>query len=355
MRVSLPSVTYQDGTSMAAAAEQLSERIEALPGVVWAQPWGPGRPGRVFNFQSSVPEGMEVDRLSDSPISRRHQVGPGTLEDMGIPLLRGRAIAETDRADSPPVVVISESMANEFWPGEDPIGKRYHAFTAPGTPIPPEFNWTVVGVAADVKHGGRVPPPPGTLSTANDSYYAIAQRPERAFTLLVRTLNEPEIGPIREVIRAFDPNIPIFQVATVAENFAQEEGSVRFAAQLMGGFGLAALLLAALGVSGVITFTVTQRTREIGLRLALGAQSGDTVNGFLLYGLKLAGAGAVVGSFTAVAAVRGFQAVIPNVLDMDFVAVLIAAGSLVLVAVVSSLIPAMRATRIEPVVALKGE
>jgi putative ABC transport system permease protein len=141
----------------------------------------------------------------------------------------------------------------------------------------------------------------------------------------------------------------------VAENFEQEEGSVRFAAQLMGGFGLAALLLAALGVYGVIAFTVTQRTGEIGLRVALGAKPGHTRNQFLVYGLKLAGGGVIVGSLTAFAAVRALQAVVPNVPDMDAVAVSIAASALVLVAALSCLIPAVRATRIAPVTALKGD
>ena len=354
MRLNLPAASYTDGASMAAAAEQLTERIEALPGVEWSQPWGPNRPGLTFSFQSSVPDGMVVDRLSDSPLSRRHQVGPGTLEDMGIPLLRGRGIEAADRAGTAPVVVVSESMANELWPGEDPLGKQYHAFQPPGAPIPSQLNWTVVGVVADANHGGRVPPPQ-TITTSNDAYYPIAQRPERAFTMLVKTTNAPELGPIREAVRAFDPNIPIFQVATVAENFEQEEGTARFAAQLMGGFGLAALLLAALGVYGVIAFTVTQKTREIGLRAALGAEPGNTRNHFLVYGMKLAGGGVVLGTVTAFGAARGLQSILPNVPEMDAVALAIAAGSLVVVAALACLIPAYRATRIAPVVALEGE
>ena len=123
----------------------------------------------------------------------------------------------------------------------------------------------------------------------------------------------------------------------------------------MGGFGLAALLLAALGVYGVIAFTVAQRTSEIGLRAALGAESGDTLNHFLVYSLKLAGGGVVLGALTAFGAAKGLQSVVPNVPDMDGIAVAIAAGSLVLVALLSCLIPAFRATRIDPVVALKGE
>ena len=140
--------------------------------------------------------------------------------------LRGRGIETTDRAGTTPIAVISESMANELWPGEDPLGMQYHGFMPPGAPIPPEVTWTVVGVVADANHGGRVPPPQA-ITTSNDAYYPMAQRPERAFTMLVKTTSAPELGPIREAVRAFDPNIHIFQVATVAENIEQEDGSAR--------------------------------------------------------------------------------------------------------------------------------
>jgi putative ABC transport system permease protein len=354
MRMNLPAGTYGDDASMARAVERITERIEALPGVDWSQPWGPGRPGLGFNFQSSVPDGMVVERLSDSPLARRHHVGPGTLEDMGISLLRGRGILASDRADTQPVVVVGGAMAAELWPGEDAIGKRFHAFVPPGAPIPAGGSWTVVGVVADANHGGRVPFP-GGISTLNDAYYPMAQRPERAFTMLVKSAGPPDVGPIRQAVREFDPNIPIFQVATVAENFAQEEGGARFAAQLMGGFGLAALLLAALGVFGVVAFSVTQRTREIGVRAALGAEPRRMLNQFVVHGLKLAAGGVTLGAITAFGATRGIQAVLPNVPSMDGIAVSIAAGLLVLVAALSCLIPAIRATRIDPVVALKGD
>ena len=175
-RVNLPPSRYADDASMTAAAEQLAERIEALPGVSFAQPWGPGRPGLVFNFQTSIPDGMAVEQISDAPLARRHHVLPGGIEDMGLRLLRGRTIQETDVAEAPQVAVISESMANELWPGQDAIGKRYHNFQPPGTPIPEDRHWTVVGVVSDANHGGRVPLP-GSITTSNDSYFPLAQRP----------------------------------------------------------------------------------------------------------------------------------------------------------------------------------
>ena len=354
VRINLPSSAYPDGAAMTAAARQLSERVAALPDVEWAQPWGPGRPGLVFNFQTSIPEGTIVEQISESPLSRRHHVAPGGLEDMGLTLLRGRTISEADVAEVPPVAVVSESMAHELWPGEDPIGKRYHNFQPQGVDIPADRLWTVVGVVSDARHGGRVPAP-GTISTQNDSYFAFAQRPERAFTLLVKTIGTPDLAPVREAIREFNATIPVFQVATMRENFAQEEGTSRFAAQLMAGFGLAALLLAALGVYGVLSFTVAQRTREIGLRTALGARAADTLGHFVGYGLRLAGTGVILGSLGAYGASAGLQAIVPNVPNMDFTALAIASAALVAVALVACLLPAVRATRIAPVVALKSD
>lgn len=354
MQLNLPAGTYGDEASMARGTEELTARIAALPGVDWAQPWGPGRPGQVFNFLTSIPYGTAIDQISDAPLSRRHGIGPGALEDLGISLLRGRTITEDDRAGSERVAVISESMADGLWPGEDPIGKRWHNFQPSGAPIPGNRSWTVVGVVSDAKHGGRVTLP-GAIVTTYDSYFPIFQWPERAFTMLVRTIGEPDITPVREAIRTFDPNIPIFQVATMEENFRQEEGTSRFAAQLMGGFGLAALLLAALGVYGVISFSVSQRTHEIGLRAALGADPGKTLRHFVIWGLKLAGAGVMLGSAAAFSATRGLQAVLLNVPEMDVLAVGVASASLVLVALLACLLPAARATRIPPVVALKGE
>jgi len=354
MRLSLPSVTYHSDESMTSAAAQIAERIEALAGVVWARAWGPARPGFDLSIQTSVPDEMVIDQISDAPLARRHSVPPGVIEKMGISVVRGRTISATDDADAPFVAVISESMAAELWPGQDPIGKRYHNFQPPGLESPANRHWTVIGVVSDAQHGGRVPTP-GVIVTRNDSYFPFAQRPERAFTMLVKTASPMEFGLIRDAIRTFDPTIPIFQVASMTELFAQEEGTSKFAAQLMAVFGMAALLLAALGVYGVLSFTVARRVSEIGLRAALGAEPGSTLMHFLRYGFKLAATGVVLGTITAYAAARGLQTLVPNAPHMDVPAVAIAAGTLVVVAITSCLIPARRATRIAPVVALRGE
>lgn len=354
LRVNLPPATYIDQAGMARAAAELSERLSSVPGAEWAHAWGPGRPGQSFNFQTSIPEGMVVDQIMDSPLARRHQIGAGGLEDMGISLLRGRTFTDSDRLGTPGVAIISESMAQELWPGEDAVGKQYHNFQPPGQPIPTDRMWTVVGVVADARHGGRVSQP-GAITTPNDSYFPIAQRPERSFTLLVKFNSAPDVAPVREAIRSYDSNIPITQVATMAENFAVEEGTSRFAAQLMAAFGLGALLLAALGVYGVIAFTVSQRTREIGLRAALGADSRAMLHSVMRRGLVLALAGVTIGVLVATAAIRGLQAVVPNVPGMDAPALAIASTALVLMAVVACLVPAARATRVSPVVALKGD
>lgn len=353
VNLNLPASTYPNGTSLAAAAADLAERIAGLPDVLWAEPWGPGRPGLSLFLQTSIPDGMPVGSINEAPLARRHAIGPGAMEGMGISLVRGRTFTRADDSRSPPVAVISESMAEALWPGEDPIGRQYHGFQPSGSPIPANRHWTVIGVVRDARHGGRAPLP-GTLVTSNDSYFAFAQQPERAFTMLVKTRNEPDVDPIRDVITKFDPNIAIVQATTMAENLRQEEAPSRFAAQLMGGFGLVALFLAALGVYGVTSFSVLQREQEIGLRAALGARPGNTLGQFMRYSLTLAASGVVVGAATAYGANRALQAVVPTVPDMDGPAVALAAVVLILVAMLSCLVPALRATRIPPVMALRG-
>jgi ABC-type antimicrobial peptide transport system permease subunit len=210
----------------------------------------------------------------------------------------------------------------------------------------------VVGIAADAQHQGRLPVT-GTFATPNDAYFPITQRPERSFALLVRTRGEPEIGPVREAVRQFDPDVPVFAVATMHELFALEEAPARFAAILMAVFGGSALLLAGLGVYGVISFTVSQRTREIGLRTALGADRSRTLLDVLSRGMRIAGVGVALGALLGFAA-RGrlvaFSTLIP---EPDGLSLFASGGALLLIAVAACLVPALRATRVAPNVALR--
>ena len=351
--VALSPTRYPGLPDMSRAIRDMTDRLNEVPGIDWAHPWGPGRPGQSGFFQTTIPDGMVVEDISGAPLARRHQIAPGTLEDFGIEILAGRDFDANDQADAPLVAIVNQQMADDRWPGEDPIGKRIHAFVPPGTPIDPTRSWTVIGVAADARHGGRIQPT-NQLSVPFDIYYPMSQRPERQFRLMIHgAAGLPTPAPIREAIAAFDPDIPVFAELALDEAIAQEESPARFAALLMALFGIAALLLAALGVYGVLAFAVSERRREIGLRAALGAESSRTLTHFVMRGVRLAGAGVVVGGVVAVGLGRVARSTVASLPAMDLRILLAACVLLTTVSVLACLIPAFRATRVSPNVALK--
>lgn len=353
-RVTLAPARYPDLPALARGIEQLTDAVEALPGVEWATPWGPGRPGQSGFFQSSVPDGMEVTAISDAPIARRQHVGPGTLASFGIEVVAGRDIAPEDQQDTERVAVVSESMAAELWPGQSALGQVFRGFTPAGQPHDPSRTWVVVGVAADAQHSGRLPPA-GQVATTNDAYFPIAQRPERSFGMFVRLRPDSEFADVREAIAGFDPDIPVFAVSTLDELFALEEAPVRFSAVLMAFFGLSALALAGLGVYGVIAFSVARQTREIGLRTALGASRERTVLRYLGQGVRLGVFGVGAGAIVTVPISRAVEGLGAVPLEVDPTSIGVVALVLVTIAATACAVPALRASRIHPTVALREE
>ena len=352
LQVQIPETRYPDPEDVVRVTEALSASLAALPGVEWAESWGPGRPGNVNSIQSTVPLGRFVEKMTDAPLARRHAVGPGALRRMQIALLKGRDFEPSDLDDAPRVVILSASMAEELWPGEDPLGKQARRFMPPGADVSTEPTWTVVGVVADARHGGRVPVP-GALSISGDIYFPTAQRPERAPSFLVRTAGEPDIESMRHAVRTVDPTIPTFNVSTMEDQFLTQEGTVRFAAFLMAIFGGAALFLSGLGVYGVVAFMVSQRTREIGLRAALGASRGATLGFVLRHAVALTFVGVAAGAGATLALARSVGSVVSGVPAMDSTSLVLAALALFGVAFLASAAPALRATRIAPTIALR--
>ncbi|MEM7417158.1 MAG: ABC transporter permease [Gemmatimonadota bacterium] len=353
-RVTLAPARYPDLPSLARGIEQITAAVEAVPGVEWATPWGPGRPGQSGFFQSSIPDGMDVTAISDAPIARRQHVGAGTLASFGIDVVAGRDIAPEDQQDTERVAVVSEAMAAELWPGQSALGQVFRGFTPVGQPHDPSRTWVVVGVAADAQHSGRLSPA-GQVTTANDAYFPIAQRPERSFGMLVRMRPDSDFVEVREAIATFDPDVPVFAVSTLGELFALEEAPVRFSAVLMAFFGLSALALAGLGVYGVIAFSVSRQTREIGLRTALGASRGRTVLRYLGQGVRLGVLGVGAGTLLTVPIARAVEDLGAVPLELDSASIGIVALVLVAIATTACVVPALRASRIQPTVALREE
>ncbi len=280
----------------------------------------------------------------------RHTVSPGALRDLGISMRSGREFSEHDNVAAPPVVIVSETLASTLWPGEDAIGKRmrWRADVA-GSPL-----LTVIGVAADSKHRGRIN---DLLFPARDLYVPHAQRAERMIVAVVRATGDPAavVPSIRAAVRRLDPDLPLFNVSTMADHMAEEEAETRFAAVLMTAYGAAALLLAAIGIYGVLSYHVTLRAREMAVRLALGATRPAVVRLVIADGMRPAVAGVAIGLAAALAVTRYIESLLFGVDPRNPATFVLVAAVLSTVALLATLLPARRATRVEPIEALRAE
>jgi putative ABC transport system permease protein len=285
---------------------------------------------------------------SDSEIRMfRHRVTPGFFATLGIPLLKGRDFTADDHAQAPGVVIISEALARRCWPGEDALGKRLREEGASNPWV------SVVGVAADVKYRGL----PNNPNADPDVYFPLLQRPNNNLSLAVRTAAEPAnlTATIRQELQKLDPNLPVYNVMTMAQQVARQTTQARFSAWLLGIFGALALALAAVGIYGVMSYLVTQHTREIGIRMALGAQARDVLKLVVGQGLALTLIGVGVGLIGALALTRLMKTLLFGVSATDPLTFAVIALLLVGIALLACWIPARRATKVDPVIALQCE
>jgi putative ABC transport system permease protein len=279
---------------------------------------------------------------------------------MGTPLLRGRFFTESDRHGSQLVLIVNHKLAQHFWPGEDPIGKRLHIGT-PGLQTP----WlTVVGEVADVKLTAPDEP-------SKEQYYSPVDQGEEdagvlasptdlngnSGNIVLRSSLPPEQmeNAMRSTVRAIDPLLPLTQVQTMERAVSLSEAPRRFNTVLIGGFAFAAVLLAVLGIYSVIAFTVASRVREMAIRMALGSQRSAIVRLVLQSGAKLAIIGCALGLGGAVAASKLLRSLLFGVSPFDPLVLSAAAVGVLLLAVGASALPALRAASIDPIEALRGE
>jgi len=269
------------------------------------------------------------------------------METMGIPLGRGRLLNEPDVAGSPQAVLISESLAKREFHGQDPIGKRVHIG-------PTDRPWyTVVGVVGDVRQASLAESDPDAVYiTASQSWFA-----DEAMSLVVSTRGDAAaLAPdIRKAIWSVDKDQPIVRVATMDDLLAASAAERRFALVLFEVFGVVALMLAAAGIYGVLSSSVTERTREIGIRSALGASRRSILESVVRQGMMLTGLGVVIGLIGAVAASHTLITLLFGVSQLDPITYLAVIALLLAAAVLSSYIPARRATKVDPIVALRYE
>ena len=266
---------------------------------------------------------------------------------MGIPILRGRAVGPDDVIGKPFVVVIDEGLAKKFFPDRDPIGQQLNFLGDQ-----PRAQYTIVGIVPTVRHGEV-----GIAPVIPQLYCSEAQNSDLQVTLLVKTQGEPAalLPSVRSAIRSLDPQLPTFAVRTMDEAVSASLGRQRLAATLVGGFSLLALFLAALGLYGVLAYSVTQRTREIGIRIALGSPRGNIFRLVLRQAMIMVGIGIVVGLTLAIGCGPLFRHFVYGVAPHDPLTIFGAAVVLTGIALLACWIPARRAIGVDPMVALRHE
>jgi putative ABC transport system permease protein len=278
-------------------------------------------------------------------------VTPDYLAAIGIPLTRGRHFSPADGPEAPDVAIVNQTLARTFWPNQDPIGRRLQLLG------PPEDVWlTVTGVAGDVKES-LDPRFPLQLDPRPTIYRPASQEPVTGMTMIVRTAPDPLTlaAAVRREVGALDPTIPVLALQSVRQGLMQSMETPRFTAMLLMAFAVLALLLAAVGVYGVIAYSVNQRTQEIGVRMALGAAPANILRAIVSEGLTLALLGVVFGIAGAFAAVRLIAHQLYGIGTTDAVTFTVVGSGLLIVTVVASYVPARRAASVDPLIALRYE
>ena len=346
--LSLPSAKYAENQQVVNFYDQLLARVAEQPGVSSAAlttslPLTGG--GDILAF--SV-EGRPVARTDRTPDAEARVVNPDYFRTMEIPLRRGRVLTDQDAPDAPDAVVINEALARKYFAEEDPVGKRITF----GDPQAANVEWfNIVGVVGDVRQSTLQAEPYPQV------YSAYRQTPRRALTIVLRTAGEPTAmaNTLRQQVWSLDRQQPLHNVRTVAQVLAQSIARPRFNTLLITILAGVALVLAAVGIYGVISYSVTQRTHEIGVRMALGASSSNVLRLVVGQGMLLAGMGLAVGVLGAFAVTRIMGTLLYGVSANDpftYIALVLLLG---VIALIASYIPARRAMRVDPVVALRNE
>ncbi|MEO6723823.1 MAG: ABC transporter permease [Blastocatellia bacterium] len=340
----VPRNKYPEPKQQQQFHEQVVARIQSLPGVesaalVMSVPHGAGIGvvGFVLPDRATPSEGQE-------PRAQVNRTDANYFRTMRIPLLKGRVFAAQDQPDSPPSIVINQTMARRFWPNEDPIGKQVHLLN-------PDLNASVIGVVGDIKHFSL------DESELPQLYLAYSQRPDIFASLVVRTSGDAMSfsNAVRGAIWSVDQDQPVWKVRTMEWLLDRSLGGQRFMMQLLGIFSVLALLLAGVGIYGLMAYAVSQRTNELGIRMALGAQAGDVLRMVIGQGMKLTLIGVAIGLIAAIGLTRLMSNMLFGVSATDPLTLTAISLLLTLTALLACFIPAWRATKVDPMIALRCE
>jgi putative ABC transport system permease protein len=344
MQMSMVGQRYREDSAVVRTGDEILASIRAIPGVTATALAGQiplGGSGDRWGFHV---EGRPI--TPDDPSVERYSVTPDYFAVMRIPLIRGRLISESDRAGTEPVMLIGEHTARVLWPGSDPLGQRVRIGGSTGTPF------TIVGIVGDVRHQELARPP------ALQMYLAQRQVTDSFVTVVVRAAGADVsrlTDGVRRAVWSAASDVPIYQVATLADLVSKSAGPRRFVMLLLGLFAAIAVLMTAVGVYGVVAYSVAERTREIGVRAALGASRTDIAWLVVGMGMAVVVAGLLVGAIAAVGATRLLQSSLFGVEAGDPLTLAGVTVVLLLVTLLAHVLPVLRATRVDPALALRQD
>jgi putative ABC transport system permease protein len=345
---------YEGAPQMIAFARRLGEQLASMPGVEHAGATT-ALPFSGQNIENGFGvEGLVITRGAEEPVAGMRGVTADYFAALGVPLKAGRFFAAADREDSLPVAIVNETFARRYWPGQSAIGKRVKEGGADSSAV-----WRpVVGVVADIRHTG-----PGEEARPEVDFPYAQLEPGFmsnwsrgiAFVVRGRVPGTSLISAVRARVHDIDPAMPLNDVQTMAALASEVVAQPRFRTLLLGAFAALALVLATVGVFGVLSYFVTQRTQEIGIRIALGARPRDVIRMVVVRGVMLAGAGVAIGLVAAIPLARAMQSLLFDVPPTDAATFATVAAVLTLIAAAASYLPARRATRVDPMTALRME
>jgi putative ABC transport system permease protein len=344
MWMNFTSQRYSDNARSTQLLGQLLPRVAALPGVEGVAVSNDlPLEGDDTTTGIAAAEGRPPFDRAHRPMAGVHAVNPGYFRSMGIPLLRGRELAASDVATSNPVVVVNQKLAEVVWPGQDPLGKHIELFG--------KKNLEVVGVVGNVLHNGLSEP------VLPESYFAVSQNPWAYMSLAIRSRGDQTalFSAVRSIVAELDSELPVHDMRPMEQVVAETLATRRLTLWLVGAFAALALILSFVGIYGVMSYAVTERVHEIGVRTALGAQRQEIFLLFIGSGMRLAGIGLTLGAAVAFLATRAMTSLLFGVSASDPVTYLGIAAVLALAAFAACYVPARRALAVDPMVALRYE